>query len=155
MVSLTSPTKAFVVSASPTSPQPAAPVARHESQRPDGQAREQHAPDGSFVCPICKGRYGDPLYHGPIGHAPQQMCFDCWAGEWASMIQVLARGGDWRQIDSALFLLCQGFKPHEAAKLVGMRRTAVHHWIRKARQKPCMIPEWLIERASSCEKPRV
>jgi hypothetical protein len=122
-------------------------------QEPDDRPHGQHSA-GGFVCPICKSRYGDPLYHGPAGHAPQQMCFDCWAGEWASMIQVLARGGDWRQIDSALFLLCQGFSHQEAGRLVGMRRNALQNWIRQARQKPCMIPDWLIQRARARERVR-
>jgi len=117
------------------------------------RAAAEAAP-GGFVCPVCKCRYGDPLYHGPAGHAPVQMCFDCWASEWGTMIQVLSRGGNWQQIDSALFLMCQGFKQHEAARLVGMCRQALHNWIRQARQKPHMIPDWLIERARSRERVR-
>ena len=101
---------------------------------------------GGFVCPVCKCRYGDPLYHGPAGHAPCQMCYDCWASEWGSMVQMLRRGGNWRQIDSALFLMCQGFSQHEAARLVGMGRDALRNWIRQARQRPHLIPDWLIAR---------
>ena len=79
------------------------------------EAQPRQTPPGRFICPICKRSYGDPLYHGPTGHAPLQMCFDCWAGEWACMVQMVTRGGDWRKIDSALFLLCQGFSCTEAA----------------------------------------
>ena len=100
-----------------------------------------------FVCPHCKRRYGDPLYHGPVGHAPPQMCFDCWASEWGLMTQVIDRGGNWRPIDAALFLLCQGFNHREAADLIGVRRKTVYNWVRLLRRKPELLPEWLADRA--------
>ncbi len=149
MVSLTSPTKSFVIPASRASSKARIPGAAVGGQRLYGRTREQSPAGGAFVCPVCKGRYGDPLYHGPAGHAPQQMCFDCWASEWASMIQVLSRGGNWRQIDSALFLLCQGFSYQEAANLAGICRKTLHNWIRQARQRPEMAPDWLINRAAA------
>ena len=31
----------------------------------------------AFECPICAREYGDPLYHGPAGHAPHGLCLDC------------------------------------------------------------------------------
>lgn len=146
MVSSTSPTKSLAISASPASSRAAAPGGPFGNQGADSRAHEQSQAGGAFVCPVCKNRYGDPLYHGPAGHAPQQMCFDCWASEWGSMIQVLARGGNWRQIDSALFLLCQGFSYQEAANLAGICRKTLHNWIRQARQQPQMAPEWLVNR---------
>lgn len=155
MVSSTSPTKASAIPASPASSRALALAARLGGQRPDGRAHEQDPAGGAFVCPVCKSRYGDPLYHGPAGHAPQQMCFDCWASEWGSMIQVLARGGNWRQIDSALFLLCQGFSYQEAANLAGICRKTLHNWIRQARQRPLMAPEWLISRAAARQRARL
>jgi hypothetical protein len=109
------------------------------------------AASGRFVCPVCKNSYGDPFYHGPAGHAPPQLCYDCWASEWASMTQMLSRGGNWRQIDSALFLLCQGFSYQEAANLAGICRRTLHNWIRQARQHPEMAPQWLISRARTRE----
>ena len=149
MVSLTSSAKSSAIPVSRAGSK--APVfgARLGGQKPDGRAHEQGSAGGGFVCPVCKSRYGDPLYHGPAGHAPQQMCFDCWASEWASMIQVLSRGGNWRQIDSALFLLCQGFSYQEAANLAGICRKTLHNWIRQARQRPEMAPDWLINRAAA------
>jgi len=150
MVSLTGPTKSSATQASPASANALAREGSLGGQRSSGRAQhEQHTAGGAFVCPVCKSRYGDPLYHGPAGHAPQQMCFDCWASEWGSMIQVLARGGNWRQIDSALFLLCQGFSYQEAANLAGICRKTLHTWIRQARQRPEMAPEWLINRAAA------
>ena len=31
-----------------------------------------------WLCSGCKRTYGDPMYKGPIGHAPQTECLDCW-----------------------------------------------------------------------------
>ena len=102
-----------------------------------------------FRCPNCKQYYGDPWYHGPIGHAPQQLCFDCWVNEWDTMNGVMLRGGNWRPLDAALFLLCQGFSHQEAATLIGVRRKTVYNWIRTLKRKPHLAPEWLLERAAS------
>ena len=100
-----------------------------------------------FRCPHCKQVYGDPLYHGPVGHAPQELCFDCWASEWGSMLQVISRGGNWQQFDAALFLLCQGFSHQEAAQLIGVRRKTIYNWIRTLRRRPVLAPDWLTDRA--------
>lgn len=102
-----------------------------------------------FRCPHCKSDYGDPLYHGPVGHAPQELCFDCWASEWGSMEVVIARGGSWQPLDAALFLLCQGFSHQEAANLIGVHRNTIFGWIRELRQHPGLTPRWLIDRARS------
>ena len=115
----------------------------------DRTGAEAPAPREKFRCPNCHQEYGDPLYHGPLGHAPQDLCFDCWASEWGGIIQVMMRGGDWRQLDAALFLLCQGFSHHEAAQVIGVCRNTVWNWIQKLRQKPDLTPQWLIDRARS------
>jgi len=107
-----------------------------------------------FRCPQCKKEFGDPWYHGPIGHAPQRLCFECWATEWAMMDQVRSRGGNWQQLDSALFLLCQGFTHREAAELIGVSRNTVQHWIRHLRQRPEQTPEWLIDLAQKRREAR-
>lgn len=101
----------------------------------------------AFVCPCCKQEFGDPLYHGPLGHAPQELCFDCWASEWAQMDQVISRGGNWQPRDAALFLLCQGYTHQEAADLIGANRTTVFRWIREIRHCPGLVPEWMFKRA--------
>ena len=108
----------------------------------------------AFRCPQCKREYGDPWYHGPIGHAPQRLCFDCWASEWAMMNQVMARGGNWQQLDAALFLLCQGFTHQEAGDLIGVTRRTLVGWIRELRRRPTLTPEWLIDLARSREAAR-
>ena len=72
------------------------------------------------------------------------MCFDCWASEWGLMAVVIAQCGEWRHLDAALFLLCQGFTQQEAADVIGVRRSAVCHWVRHLRRRPEDVPEWLL-----------
>lgn len=107
-----------------------------------------------FRCPNCGREYGDPLYHGPAGHAPQQLCFDCWASEWGTITAAIARGRDWRPLDAALFLLCQGFSRQEAANLIGVCRKTLYCWIRGLRRRPELAPDWLVERARMRESAR-
>jgi hypothetical protein len=118
------------------------------------QGRRRKAAPGRFTCPRCKREYGDPWYHGPIGHAPQQLCFDCWAAEWDTMSLVMSRGGNWQQLDAALYLLCQGFSHREAADLIGVSRNTVCNYVRKLRQRPELTPDWLIDRAQCRESTR-
>ncbi len=101
----------------------------------------------AFRCPRCGQEFGDPMYHGPAGHAPQTLCFDCWASEWGQMQMVMARGGRWETFDAALFLLCQGFTHQEAADALGVCRDTVCNWIRMLRRRPDLTPDWLLERA--------
>jgi len=109
--------------------------------------RSRRTRPGKFRCPNCKREYGDPHYHGPIGHAPQELCFDCWASEWAIMEQVMSRGGNWQQLDAALFLLCQGFTHREAGDILGVGRRTVYNWIQALRRRPHLTPRWLADRA--------
>ena len=120
------------------------------SPRPRGRdagGAAEPAPPVAFVCPCCKQAFGDPLYHGPIGHAPQELCFDCWASEWAQMDNVISRGGNWQPMDAALFLLCQGFTHQEAADMIGVNRSSIFRWIREIRRCPGLLPEWVLKRA--------
>lgn len=97
-----------------------------------------------FTCPCCRMRYGDPLYHGPSGHCPPQVCFDCWASQWGLMeLMIDQERGNWRRLDAALFLLGQGFSQDEAAEIVGVHRNTVINWICRLRKKPEEIPDWL------------
>jgi hypothetical protein len=99
------------------------------------------------TCPSCKTDQGDPLYHGPAGHAPQELCYDCWLAEWEIIVAELSRGGNWGQLDSALYLLCQGFSHGEASDIVGVCRKTLYAWIRAVRQHPETIPQWFLDLA--------
>ena len=105
-----------------------------------------HAASG-FVCANCKRTYGDPLYHGPPGHAPQNLCLDCWADEWALIELRMLNGGDWSVLDSALLLVCCGLSRQQAAEVLGLHRNTVHKWLVHLRRNPQDVPDWLLHRA--------
>jgi len=97
----------------------------------------------AFTCPLCLRSYGDPHYHGPAGHAPQDLCFDCWADEWALIQARMLNGGHWTALDSALWLICSGFTRQQAACIVGVARRTIHRWICALRKDPSKTPQWL------------
>jgi len=110
----------------------------------------------TWTCPVCDRRYGDPLYHGPAGHAPPESCLDCWAEVWGEMSASMARGwagksGDWRKPDMVLFYLCHGASRKEAAHKAGVHRTTIYRWLQRMRQQPHLIPGWFVEWATSGE----
>lgn len=107
------------------------------------------APAGATVCASCKCSYGDGLYHGPAGHAPQNLCLDCWADEWAVMEVRMLNGGQWTALDSALWLVCCGLTRQQAASVLGLHRNTLRNWLVRLRKHPGRIPEWLEQRASS------
>jgi len=108
----------------------------------------------AFVCPLCLRSYGDPLYHGPAGHAPQGLCFDCWAAEWALIQAGMLNTGDWTTLDSALWLICAGFTRQQAANIIGVARRTIYRWIRALRKDPRKIPPWLCPGESSIPNDR-
>lgn len=105
----------------------------------------------NFLCPSCTRRYGDPLYHGPEGHAPPQLCFDCWANEWGAMAAMMgeeARGrrgsrGKWQKQDLALFYICQGMTKQEASEKAEVHPRTLRRWLANMRQGRTPIPGWL------------
>lgn len=96
-----------------------------------------------FVCPLCHRTYGDPRYHGPVGHAPQNLCFDCWTYEWSHIKTRMLNGGDWTVLDSALWLICCGFTHQQAANIIGIARQTIRRWLQNLRRNPGRIPQWL------------
>lgn len=103
-----------------------------------------------FECPDCRRMYGDPLYHGPDGHAPPALCFDCWVDHWQRVEAIIdMERGHWGRVDVAMFLICQGFSREEAAGRLGVTARTVHNWIRRLRKYPHEIPQWLSDRAAA------
>ncbi len=107
-----------------------------------------------FICPNCKRSYGDPQYHGPAGHAPQNLCLDCWSNEWALMEARMLNGGGWSVLDSALWLICWGATRQRAAAAVGLHRNTLRNWILNLRKNPNLIPDWLLDRAGRTHSER-
>jgi hypothetical protein len=97
----------------------------------------------AFVCAACKRGIGDPLYHGPAGHAPHSVCFDCWTEEWACIEACMVNGGDWSLLDSALWLVCCGLTRRQAAIVLGLHRNKIRRWILHLRRNPRDLPDWL------------
>ena len=106
------------------------------------------APAGAMVCANCGRSYGDRLYHGPLGHAPQNLCLDCWANEWGRMEARMLNGGQWTSLDSALWLVCCGLTRQQAASVLGLHRNTLHNWFLQLRKHPERIPRWLVHKAS-------
>lgn len=123
-----------------------------DSRKSKPHRAPQSTDKNTFTCPSCKIEYGDPLYHGPAGHAPPNLCMDCWANEWAHMEVRMLAGGDWSVLDSALWLVSCGLKQHQAADLLAIHRNTFARWIRRMRRNPHEIPEWLIARTASSAK---
>ena len=100
----------------------------------------------AFVCPGCGCAFGDPLYHGPRGHAPPGLCFDCWADEWAHIEVRMRNGGDWTVLDSATWLVCCGLSRQEAAQVLGLHRNTICKWVTRLRKDTRLVPDWLTHR---------
>ena len=96
-----------------------------------------------FICCVCHRSYGDLHYHGPAGHAPQNLCLDCWAAEWDLIEARMLNGGNWTVLDSALWLVCSGFTRQQAATIVGVARRKLYRWIRALKSDPRKVPQWL------------
>jgi len=106
-----------------------------------------------FRCPECGRLYGDPHYHGPAGHAPPQLCFDCWVHHWFVVETMMENErGPWQRVEVALFLLCQGFSCEQAARGLGVHYKTIYYWLRRLRRNPERIPDWLIRRARSAPR---
>jgi len=107
---------------------------------------EQISSEIGFRCkgPGCDEWIGDRLYVGPVGHAPQNLCFECWMAHWDRIEACAANGGEWTHLDEALWLVCRGLSLAEAAGVVDSHGTTLRRWIEKMRLRPELLPDWLI-----------
>ena len=96
------------------------------------------------VGPDCGQWVGDRHYVGPIGHAPQNLCFECWADHWDRVEARAVNGGCWTHLDEALWLVCQGMSMPEATAIMAISRRALRRWVREMRLRPELTPDWLI-----------
>jgi len=94
----------------------------------------------AFICANCNRPYGDGLYHGPKGHAPRGICFDCWAQAWEEVKRILEAGGAWTDQTEMLFLLSQGHSQSKAAHILHVCRRTVGRWLNTYRNRPETIP---------------
>jgi hypothetical protein len=99
-----------------------------------------------FRCagPGCEQWIGDPDYSGPLGHAPQNLCFECWMAYWDKIEALAVNGGHWTRLDEALWLFCRGMTFAEAAEAIATHQTTLQRWIAKIRCGREIPPVWLI-----------
>lgn len=117
------------------------PSAKHHKRR-----TPPALPPPAFICPECGRPYGDALYHGPAGHAPPELCLDCWAWHWARWEALMAAWcPSWKRLDVALWLLCQGDTHGEAAESVGRSPRTIRRWILRMRRGQIPTPGWLVQ----------
>ena len=107
---------------------------------------EQTGSEVGFRCkgPGCDEWIGDPRYVGPAGHAPQNLCFECWMAHWDRIEACAANGGQWTCLDEAIWMVCRGLSLAEAAEAVASHYTTLRRWIEKMRLRPELLPDWLI-----------
>ena len=110
------------------------------------QASSRKTSGVGFQCagPGCGQYIGDRHYVGPIGHAPQNLCFECWLAHWDRVEARAANGGRWTHLDEALWLVCRGLSMSQAADVVALSTRALGRWIEKMRRRPGLTPDWLI-----------
>jgi hypothetical protein len=98
-----------------------------------------------FWCtgPGCGQWISDVRYVGPRGHAPGNLCFECWMAQWEKIEARAANAGAWTRLDEALWLLCHGVSFDEAAGAIGSCRSALRLRIERMRWRPELTPGWL------------
>lgn len=79
-------------------------------------------PGEAFVCRRCRAAVGDPMYTGPWGHAPQNVCLDCWVNAFED------RPTRWPRQILALWLVANGHTQTEAARAVGASARTIRNW---------------------------
>ena len=82
----------------------------------------------AFICQQCLEPIGDPLYRGPRGHAPPNICFTCWVNA------VEQPPDDWPLDLFALWMMSAGYSRAEALKKTGLKVSefkALIAWRRK------------------------
>lgn len=103
-------------------------------------------PAKTFVCGVCRQKIRDPLYRGPMGHAPRALCLECWLGQWQQMLDRMHAGGNWSRIDAALSLMCAGFSLRQTAGILGQARKTLLRTLRRELHSYEQLPDWFIER---------
>ena len=93
--------------------------------------------------PGCGQWIGDLRYVGPVGHAPQNLCFECWMAHWSKLEARAVNGGRWTRLDEALWLVCGGLSLTEAAGMIDSSCTALRLRINEIRRRPELTPDWL------------
>jgi hypothetical protein len=108
--------------------------------------RNRRARRIALRCAACGEGYGDPLYHGPAGHAPAQLCLDCWLGSWDRQVRRMHCGGPLDRHEEALALLCEGYTYRQAGDRLEVTASTVRRWVRWIGRTRRELPEWFRRR---------
>ena len=103
---------------------------------------------GEFICADCGCLCGDSWYTGPLGHAPRNICLDCWVNQWEPSVRRRLNGEKFAPLDEALWLMAMGFSRADAAKIIGVHRNTICRWLKMLRLKPELTLDWLLNTAS-------
>lgn len=106
-------------------------------------------PQIAFECARCHTPIGDPLYHGPAGHAPRNLCYDCWCIHWSDVERKHLLGEDPSELERALWLVSQGFTQEEAADQLSRHRNTIGNWFRGLRKKGTKFCKSVVQKATS------
>jgi len=97
-----------------------------------------------MICALCNTEV-PPYYRGPIGHAPENACLECWLDYWEVREFLASTGGDPGPMDWMLFLRMRGMSQCDAALIIGVHRNTIARWIGRIRRFPELMPEWVKE----------
>jgi len=98
-------------------------------RRPPKPPEPAEARKVAFICRKCGQAVGDPQYCGPWGHAPQDVCFECWLEAFEQP------PWHWPREVLAVWLIANGFSRTEAAAICGVTAPTVWRWLRYFRKK--------------------
>lgn len=100
-----------------------------------------------FRCcnPSCRQWVSDQAYCGPVGHAPQNLCLECWLVHWEIVEKRACNGGCWTRMDQVLWLVCSGVERRQAARLVGKHCDYIKACFERLRRSPRKLPQWLVQ----------
>ena len=77
----------------------------------------------------------DPLYVGPAGHCPPNLCAECWEAHWQEVLALIDSERDWREEDKMLWLrFNQGLGVSDTAKVLKVHRGTIWRRMRKLKK---------------------
>ena len=120
---------------------------RQDPRRYRGRAEPAYVgPTPAFICQSCLEPIGDPSYTGPIGHAPQNICFTCWVNAFEQPPK------DWPKDILALWYMSQGWTQAQAAEMTELTVEQLRwrrRWLKKNISRfpgitPTLLPNWTL-----------
>ena len=97
--------------------------------------------DSVPTCPGCNQPRPDPLYHGPLPHAPSRLCFDCWCEAWEDILGEIraehaGKSASWHSTLAAIWAIANGATRAEAATLAKVTRRTLYSRLHAIQSDP-------------------